>query len=99
MRIQADPEKVFYDLKNQWGFRVSGSQRARFATTCAPGEQREAQRVNGIVPARSQLPRQTARQLRVHHEFHAATGSMLLIRLNRAAYAMAACRSAISRSE
>ena len=43
------------------------------------------QRVNRIVPGSGQFPRQTARQLRVHDEFHAATGSMLLMRLKRAA--------------
>jgi hypothetical protein len=41
--------------------------------------------VNGVVTGSRQFPRQAVWQLRVHDKFHAATGSMLLMRLKRAA--------------
>jgi 4'-phosphopantetheinyl transferase EntD len=43
------------------------------------------QSMNSLMTGCGQFPRQTARQLRVHNEFHAATGSMFLMRLKRAA--------------
>ena len=40
---------------------------------------RKVQRVRGVVPCGGQFARKAARQLRVHDELHAASGSMRLI--------------------
>jgi hypothetical protein len=45
---------------------------------------RKVKRVYGIVPGRGQFARKATRQLRIHDELHAASGSMRLIWLSRA---------------
>ena len=62
-------------LRSSYGSDVSVG---RAVTSC------QIKRVNGVMPRGNQFARETARQLRVHDELHAANGSMRLTWLRRA---------------